>query len=198
MSTPTLQSPARVPVNRSAPPRTEPVARPVRPLRRTDFVAAREPVGARPRAGGLREFTHHPSEPADAVQASAASRLSAPRAGGTDPLGDPTALCCAVAHAAMESLRGIRPLAQLVRSVSPEVFDALHTRCQVTAQARTRPGQPEPSQSRSRVRRARVVRIAPGIAEATVIVDDVDRVRAAAVRVEEHRGRWWVVVLEIG
>ena len=98
----------------------------------------------------------------------------------------------------MESLRGIRPLAQLVRSVSPEVFDALHARCQVREQARTRRGAPPVSQSRARVRHARVVRIGPGVAEATVIIDDVDRVRAAALRVEEHRGRWWVVVLEIG
>jgi hypothetical protein len=43
-----------------------------------------------------------------------------------------------------------------------------------------------------------VVRVTPDAAEATVIIDDVDRVRAAALRVELHRGRWRVVVLEIG
>jgi hypothetical protein len=114
-----------------------------------------------------------------------------------DP-GDPTALCCAVAHAATEVLRGVRPLAQLVRSVSPEVYDQLEALARVRSAARDRRGAPPTPQSRSRVRRARVVRVAPDAAEATVIIDDVDRVRAAALRVELHRGRWRVVVLEIG
>lgn len=195
MSTPTLR-PAPHPVvvaaapGRTAPPRGEPVAQPMRALHRTDFLPAHQSTVAQRRRGGIQEFTHHPNGP---------SELPAPLpASPAQPLGDPTALCCAVAHAAMESLRGIRPLAQLVRSVSPEVFDALYARCQVREQARNRPGAPPVPQSRARVRRARIVRIAPGIAEASVVVDDVDRVRAAALRVEEHRGRWWVVVLEIG
>ena len=122
----------------------------------------------------------------------------APGGGPAADPGDPTALCCAVAHAATEILRGVRPLAQLVRSVSPEVHDQLEALARVRSAARGRRGSPPTPQSRSRVRRARVVRVAPGAAEATVIIDDVDRVRAAALRVELHRGRWRVVVLEIG
>ena len=112
--------------------------------------------------------------------------------------GDPTALCCAVAHAATEVLRGIRPIAQLVRSVSPEVYEQLEARLQVSTTARERRGAPPTPQSRSRVRRARVVRVGQDAAEASVVIDDVDRVRAIALRVELHRGRWRAVVLEIG
>ena len=162
--------------------------------RRADFATATAMLRPRThRPAGPREFSHAAADPAPARDDS-----------GIRPpaeLGDPTALCCAVAHAAIESLRGIRPLTQLARSVSPEIFDALHARAQVRAAARRRTGAlptGQERQLRSRVRRARVVRIAPGVAEATVVVDDVDRVRAAAVRVEEHRGRWRVVVLEIG
>ena len=112
--------------------------------------------------------------------------------------GDPTAICCAVAHAATEVLRGIRPIAQLARSVSPEVYEQLEARLQVSTAARERRGAPPTPQSRSRVRRARVVRVGHVAAEAGVVVDDVDRVRAVALRVELHRGRWRAVVLEIG
>lgn len=172
--------------------RPEPAARGLRAPRRTDFAAASTSRAPRqPRRSGPREFSHR----ADEQQIPRS--IDAPRV--PVQLDDPTALCCAVAHAAMESLRGVRPLAQLARSVSPEVFDALHARAQVRASARRGVAPTAPVlASSSRVRRARVVRIAPGIAEATVIVDDVDRVRAAALRVEEHRGRWRVVVLEIG
>lgn len=162
--------------------------------RRPDFATATAMLTPRsPRPAGPREFSHASAGPVPPRDDS-----------GVRPpaeLGDPTALCCAVAHAAIESLRGIRPLAQLARSVSPEIFDALHARAQVRAAARRRSGAlpaGQERQLRSRVRRARVVRIAHDVAEATVVVDDVDRVRAAAVRVEEHRGRWRVVVLEIG
>jgi hypothetical protein len=110
------------------------------------------------------------------------------------PLPDPTGLCCAVARGAIEAVRGDRPLAQLARAVTPEILDALTTRARLV-QAIPRPGSvPRPV----RVRRARVELVGTDVAEATVVVDDVDRVRAAAIRAEVHRGRWRVVALEIG
>lgn len=160
-------------------------------LRRTDSPPVDQDSPA-VRAPGRHELRH------TVPQAPTVRAKSLPRqAPAADP-GDPTALCCAVAHAATEVLRGVRPLAQLVRSVSPEVYDQLEVLAQVRAAARGRRGAPPTPQSRSRVRRARVVRVAPDAAEATVVIDDVDRVRAAALRVELHRGRWRVVVLEIG
>lgn len=199
MTTPTLRtaprtSPTALGKSRAAPPRAEPLAQPLRALHRTDFLPPTSPGdGPQHRRGGLQEFTHRTAPPP--VQA---LRTAATTPVPTIALDDPTGLCCAVARAAMESLRGIRPLSQLVRSVSPEVFDALHARYQVREQARTRPGAPPVSQARARVRAARIIRLAPDAAEASVVVEDADRVRAAALRVEEHRGRWRVVVLEIG
>ena len=199
MTTPTLRPAPRPPTApaagaRTAPPRGEPLAHPLRALHRTDFLPTTgQPIGAPRRRGTLQEFTHHPD-----LSAEQPIRPVRPTTDPAPPLDDPTGLCCAVARAALESLRGIRPLSQLVRSVSPEVFDALHARYQVREQARTRPGAPPVSQSRARVRAARIIRLGPAVAEASVVVDDADRVRAAALRVEEHRGRWWVVVLELG
>lgn len=196
MTAPTLRtaprtSPAPLEPTRTPPPRGEPLAHPLRALHRTDFLPpTHQPDGTQRRRGGLQEFKHHPDRSTEPPLRSTPVTAQ--------PLEDPTGLCCAVARAAMESLRGIRPLSQLVRSVSPEVFDALHARYQVREQSRTRPGAPPVSQSRARVRAARVIRLAPDAAEASVVVDDADRVRAAALRVEEHRGRWWVVILEIG
>jgi hypothetical protein len=109
------------------------------------------------------------------------------------PLPDPTRTCCAVVQAAVEGLRGARPLAQLVRWVTPEVYDGLALRARLVQSAAT-----APSSGRAGIRRVRVFRIGDGAAEATVVVDDGPRVRAVAVRVEEHRGRWRATALEIG
>jgi hypothetical protein len=112
------------------------------------------------------------------------------------PLPDPAGLCCAVARGAVEAIRGDRPVAQLARAVTPEILEALTTRARLV-RGLPRPGGgtvPRPV----RVRRARVELVGSHTAEATVIVDDVDRVRAAAIRAEAHRGRWRIVALEIG
>ena len=199
MTAPTLRtalrtSPAALGTPRTAPPRGEPLAQPLRALHRTDFLPPTSlGGGTQHRRGGLQEFSHR-TDPSSVQALRTAASSPVPAVA----LDDPTGLCCAVARAAMEALRGIRPLSQLVRSVSPEVFDALHARYQVREQARTRPGAPPPSQARARVRAARIIRLAPDAAEASVVVEDADRVRAAALRVEGHRGRWRVVVLEIG
>ncbi|MDF2808211.1 MAG: hypothetical protein K0S43_3157 [Cellulosimicrobium sp.] len=109
------------------------------------------------------------------------------------PLPDPTALCCAVVRAAVEVLRGERTVGQLARWVSPEIYETLARRARLVADG------PRPTTTRPvAVRRARVLRIGDGVAEGTVIVEDGDRVRAAAARLEARRGTWRVVALEIG
>ncbi|MFC8734559.1 Rv3235 family protein [Luteimicrobium sp. NPDC057192] len=117
-------------------------------------------------------------------------------AAGSEPavLPDPTRLCCAVVRGAVEAVRGDRPVAQLARWVSPTVLEALTTRAGLVR------GLPRPNRvpRPALVRRARVVRLGATAAEASVVVEDVDRVRAAALRVEAHRGQWRVVALEIG
>ncbi|GED09771.1 Rv3235 family protein [Cellulosimicrobium cellulans] len=109
------------------------------------------------------------------------------------PLPDPTPLCCAVVRAAVEVVRGERTVGQLARWVSPEIYETLARRSRLVADG------PRPTTTRPvTVRRARVLRIGEGVAEGTVVVEDGDRVRAAAARLEARRGTWRVVALEIG
>jgi len=111
------------------------------------------------------------------------------------PLPDPTATCCAVVRAAVEVLRGERTVQQLARWVTPEIYDALARRARLVLDA------PDAAAAPTRpvtVRRARVMRFGTGAAEATVVLDDGGRVRAAAARLEARRGTWRVVALEIG
>lgn len=105
---------------------------------------------------------------------------------------DPTALACSIGQAAVESLRGVRPVSQLARWLAPEVFEALVARSQLTLAAGPGPTRP------ARIRRARIHRVSARAAEATVVVDDLGRVRALAMRLEHHRGAWRVVALVLG
>ncbi|WNB86377.1 Rv3235 family protein [Cellulomonas sp. ATA003] len=125
----------------------------------------------------------------------AGAGTSPPGAVGTvaGPLPDPTPLCCAMVQAAVEGLRGARPLAQLVRWVTPEVYEHLALRAELVLHS----GMPT-TPGRAGIRRIRVCRIGDGAAEAAVVVDDGPRVRAVAVRLEAHRGRWRATALEIG
>ncbi|GII99345.1 hypothetical protein CLV28_2501 [Sediminihabitans luteus] len=109
-------------------------------------------------------------------------------------LPDPTGVACAVARTALEVLRGERPVAQLVRWVSPDVYEVLGRRARLLRDA---PGS-RTARDRVVVRRSRTVRLGDDAAEVTVVLVDGPRLRAAAARVEVHRGTWRVVALEIG
>ncbi|WP_435736664.1 Rv3235 family protein [Cellulosimicrobium sp. PMB13] len=111
------------------------------------------------------------------------------------PLPDPTPLCCAVVRAAVEVVRGDRTVQQLARWVTPEIYEALARRARIVLDAGLAP---DTATRPVTVRRARVLRLGSEVAEATVVVDDGDRVRAAAARLEVRRGTWRVVALEIG
>lgn len=113
------------------------------------------------------------------------------------PLPDPTAQVCRVVRAAVEVLRGERPAAQLARWVTPQVYDQLLERGRLMREARGKQP-PRPKAHPATVRRVRMVRLGAASAEATVILHDEGRVRAAAVRLEGRRGVWRVAVLEIG
>jgi len=110
------------------------------------------------------------------------------------PLPDPIPLCCAMVQAAVEALRGARPLAQLARWVSPEIYDQLAVRSELTQRVL---GQRDTSH-RAAIRRIRLCRLGDDAAEASVIVEDGPRVRAVAVRLEAHRGQWRATAMEIG
>ncbi|GEN78317.1 Rv3235 family protein [Actinotalea fermentans] len=120
---------------------------------------------------------------------SAAWPTAAPEPPREEPLEDPTRLCGAVVMAAIEALTSARPLVQLARWVSPEVYEAL-----------ARAVRPGPATGRRGVvlRAVRLCRVGPTVAEGTAVVHDGARVRAAAVRLEVHRGSWRATVLQIG
>ncbi|MFC7879209.1 Rv3235 family protein [Isoptericola sp. NPDC057391] len=175
-------APARRVLRVSAPPRpTGPAGYPetgTRPAPRTRRVRVGAP-GVRRRPDDDEDLTARPLR--EAVPA---------------PLPDPTAQCCTVVRAAVEVLRGERPAAQLARWVTPQVRDQLAERARIgLAHA---PRRDEEHHRPVQVRRVRLVRLGDDAAEATVVLDDDGRVRAAAVRLEARRGAWRVAVLEVG
>lgn len=107
-----------------------------------------------------------------------------------DPLPDPGDLARAIVVIAVEVLSGARPLAQLLRWVTPELHEHL-------TDARAARGPLTGPVRRATARRATVCRVSDEVAEATVVVHDGQTVRAAAVRLEVHRRRWRASVLEI-
>jgi hypothetical protein len=124
--------------------------------------------------------------------------LPAAEAGWPVPPADPTArtalpdpgpLAGAVVLAAVEALGGTRPLSQLARWVTPEVFEQLGARATTAGQAQRR---------RPTVRSTRVSPVSATAVEACVVVHDGSRVRAAALRLQVHRRGWRVTVLQIG
>ncbi|PFG44024.1 hypothetical protein ATJ88_2741 [Isoptericola jiangsuensis] len=170
----------------------------VRPLRVTAPPTRRRP--AEPPAGPRRPGpVRRVRVGAPAVAAAPLpGRLAEPGPSAPAPEpGDPTALCCSVVRAAVEVLRDERPATHVARWVAPAVLDHLVERARLVRAARSA----RPSQRRGTpvtVRRVRMLRLGAGTAEASVVLDDDGRVRAAAVRLEAHRGQWRVVVLELG
>lgn len=116
---------------------------------------------------------------------------SVPRPSPAAPPDDPTDLCGSIVLAAVEAVTGRRPVMQLARWVSPQVFDALN-------QAALSRGPQSTLGRRTAVRSTHMSRISSSVAEASVVIHDGTRVRAAAVRLEVHRGHWRATVLQIG
>lgn len=110
------------------------------------------------------------------------------------PVEDPAAWCGSLVRASVEVLSGSRPVAQLARWVSGELYDSLARRAGLAVRIKGRPAVVR----QAVVRAVRVCRLSPMLAEAAVVVHDGVRVRAAAVRIEAHRGRWRATALEIG
>ena len=167
MSVTTVHHPART-IRSGAAPRLEPTATRPRALQRSPRVLTFGGAPQFPVAEDLADTGRPVTSPSEA------------------PLPDPTSICCSVVRAAVEVLRGERPVGQLQRWLAPDVFDSLARRA-LLMQGATGPvetGRPVA------IRRARLVRLGDAAAEATVVLEDMDRVRAAAVRLEARRGVW--------
>ncbi|WP_417233541.1 Rv3235 family protein [Arthrobacter sp.] len=101
-----------------------------------------------------------------------------------------------VGLAAFESLSGIRPVHQLARWLEAGQYEKL--RCRVALVAATQPDDGQRLHRNTAIRRTRLCPVAPGAYEASLVVAENDRVRAAALRVERRHGHWSVVELQIG
>lgn len=173
-------------------------------ISRTTSAPAGEDRGAARVGLMLPPLVEVPTEDHDKIEAEVAVRLVSARsrldsaAGPVPPrsdpapdqLPDPRAVAGPLVLAAQEALTGTRPLAQLTRWVTPELYTRLAEALPLTRTTTTR--------RRARVLSVRAENTSPGVAEVTVVLHDGSRVRAAAARLETHRGRWRATVLDIG
>jgi hypothetical protein len=113
-----------------------------------------------------------------------------PRPTASDELPDPAAWARRMVQAVIEVLTGVRPLAQLVRWTSPDVYAGLQRR----GAAAVRPA----SGRRAVVRSVHLCEPADGVIEACAVVIGNGRARAVALRLEGLDGRWRMTALEIG
>lgn len=102
----------------------------------------------------------------------------------------------AVAPALLEVLAGARAARQLAGVLSPDCMGKLEYHLLVGKNL-----QPDPTSccySNPRVLRIRISEILPRVFEAAVILLDIGKVRATALRIELWHGRWQVTAMEIG
>ncbi|MPV48882.1 hypothetical protein GCG21_02420 [Pseudactinotalea sp. HY160] len=113
--------------------------------------------------------------------------------GETEPPPDPARWSGVLARAVVEVLIGTRPAAQVRRWLAEEVWTVVNRRAELSRAIRGRAGTP-PAVTVLRVHHCA---ISDGEHEAAVVVHDGTRVRAVAVRLHLHRGRWQAVALRI-
>ena len=164
-------------------------ATPRSPSPQESKAATRAEPGRRP---GNVSLQRSPSPAAQAV----AERLFP----SNDDLLFPAASVAAIVHAAapamLEVLAGARSAHQLVRALSPDCM--LKLEYHVRLGAAQRPDPDSCCYSNPRVMAMRVTQIMPLVFEAAVVLRDMQKVRATALRIERWHGRWQVTALEIG
>lgn len=106
------------------------------------------------------------------------------------------AIVHAAAPAVLEVLAGARPVRQLHHALSPNCLDKLEQHMRLGAIHRPDPA--DCTYSNPRVMRMRITQVLPLVFEAAVILRDMQKVRATALRIERWHGRWQVTALEIG
>jgi Family of unknown function (DUF6459) len=98
----------------------------------------------------------------------------------------------------LEVLSGVRPISQLVRWTTADVYDSILTRAQHRSQIMSELRQIGPQRFAEVVRSVHVSEPADGIAEVCAIVQQGPRCRAIALRLEGIDGRWQCTALQIG
>ena len=99
-----------------------------------------------------------------------------------------------LAQAVVETLAGQRPVSQLLRWTTLEVYRDLEHRVRIVRRAAPRGAR----SVRPQVRSIHICRPGPGSAEVSVHVRHGARSRAIALRLEQRGDRWLCTVLELG
>jgi len=107
-------------------------------------------------------------------------------------LPDPQLWAGRLAQAMLEVDAGVRPVAQLRRWTSEEVYASLRHRGRRSRFVQTRAA----GSNRVWVRSLRICEPADGVAEVSAVVQDGPRTRALAMRLEGTDGRWRCTVLK--
>ncbi len=98
----------------------------------------------------------------------------------------------------LEVLSGMRPVSQLVRWTTTDVYDSICTRAERRSRMMGEPRDIAPGRLAEVVRSVHVNEPADGIAEVCAIVQQGPRCRAVALRLEGIDGRWQCTALQIG
>ncbi|MBB2965502.1 Rv3235 family protein [Leifsonia aquatica] len=109
---------------------------------------------------------------------------------------DPTLLCANLALCVVEILAGARALDQIGRWVTDSVFVHLLRRTVIAARSRAVSAQ-EAMRPRFSIGTPRLTHPAEGVVEAVVMVHQVSRSRAIALRLERHRARWRATAISV-
>ena len=137
-----------------------------------------------------RAVPQKPSKPVnDSGSVAREASLTRRPAAGTDA----SRTAAIVVTAASEVLAGLRPVDHLVRWTSPSLFEALARRAGLAARILGRQTTPK----RPRIHSVRTELTMSGACEATVLLEEGNRVRAAAARLELLRDRWILTSLEM-
>jgi len=113
-------------------------------------------------------------------------------------LPEPTPWAGRLVQGILEVLSGVRPISQLVRWTTADVYDSILTRAQHRSQIMSELRQIGPPRLAEVVRSVHVSEPADGIAEVCAIVQQGPRCRAIALRLEGIDGRWQCTALQIG
>ena len=164
-------------------------AHPVRSARRDAGPQHRtHPTPTRPTPA--RAVPSKPSQPvSDSGSVESSGLLGRQPAAGADA----SRTAAIVVTAASEVLSGLRPVDHLARWTSPSLFDALARRAGLASRILRR----RPAPRRPRIRSVRTELTVSGACEATVLLEEGNRVRAAAARLEMLREHWILTGLEI-
>lgn len=115
-----------------------------------------------------------------------------PQPTSTRDLPEPHAWVSQMAQALVEVMAGNRPLQQVSRWTSPEVYASVSRRAALSTRRDVR------RRRSALVLRVRVCEPVDGVIEACAVVVEGDRVRALAMRLSGIDRRWVVTVLQMG